>query len=99
MDVVHSGFVFPISHLFCYPSNVCFSQAKAYLDAGQFVPDQMVINFIKTRLSQPDVATHGCMLDGFPRTEKQARELEHHITIDRFVVLQVPDRALLIRVG
>ena len=42
-------------------------QAKAYMDAGQLVPDQVVIGIIRDRLAQDD-CKNGFILDGFPRT-------------------------------
>ena len=48
---------------------------KAYTDAGQLVPDEVVIDIIRDRLSQPDCA-NGFVLDGFPRTIAQAEALD-----------------------
>lgn len=50
-------------------------QAKAYMDAGQLVPDSVTIGIVKDRLSKPD-ARKGFILDGFPRTLEQARSLD-----------------------
>lgn len=49
-------------------------EAKKYMDAGQLVPDEVVIAMVKDRLSQPDCEA-GFMLDGFPRTLPQAEAL------------------------
>lgn len=49
-------------------------EAKRYMDAGQLVPDEVVIAMVKDRLAQSDCAT-GFMLDGFPRTLPQAEAL------------------------
>ncbi|MBE9094526.1 adenylate kinase [Tychonema sp. LEGE 07203] len=46
-------------------------QAKAYMDAGELVPDQLLMDIIQERMDQPD-ATAGWILDGFPRTVAQA---------------------------
>ena len=50
-------------------------QAKATIDAGNLVPDDIVLGIISERLGQPD-ARDGFILDGFPRTEQQAYDLE-----------------------
>lgn len=50
-------------------------QAKDIMEAGHLVSDDIVLGIISERLSQPDVA-EGFILDGFPRTEKQALDLE-----------------------
>lgn len=49
--------------------------AKAHLDAGELVPDAIVIGVAQERLGQPDVA-NGFILDGFPRTSAQAEALD-----------------------
>ncbi|MEY3222199.1 MAG: adenylate kinase [Cyanobacteriota bacterium] len=50
-------------------------EAKPYLEQGEFVPDEMMIEFIKVRLKQPDV-NEGWILEGYPRTAFQAEELD-----------------------
>ncbi len=60
-------------------------QAKAYMDRGELVPDQVVIAMVIDRLAEPDAAS-GFLLDGFPRTVPQAEALE--------VVLQERDQPL-----
>lgn len=50
-------------------------QARAIIDAGNLVSDDIVLGIISERLSQPD-ASDGFILDGFPRTEQQALDLE-----------------------
>ena len=50
-------------------------KAKATMDAGNLVPDDVVLGIISERLAQPD-AQDGFILDGFPRTEQQATDLE-----------------------
>lgn len=49
-------------------------QAKAVMEAGQLVSDDIVLGLIRDRLSRPDAA-HGFILDGFPRNQDQARSL------------------------
>ena len=50
-------------------------EAKPYLEQGEFVPDEMMIEFIKVRLKQPNV-NEGWILEGYPRTAFQAEELD-----------------------
>jgi len=49
--------------------------AKTYMDTGELVPDKVVIDIVTERISQEDTKG-GFLLDGFPRNEKQARELD-----------------------
>src|SRR3569832_2108604 len=49
-------------------------EAKSYFDAGKLVPDDVIINIIRERLKEPDTK-EGYILDGFPRTIKQAEAL------------------------
>jgi adenylate kinase len=72
-------------------------QAQEYLNRNCFVPDEMVINFIRDRLKQPDAIEKGVLLDGFPRTADQASALTKQINVDQFILLQVPDKALVKR--
>ena len=50
-------------------------KAKSYMDNGQLVPDELIIDLVKERISQPDAAK-GTMLDGFPRNLAQAAALD-----------------------
>ena len=50
-------------------------EAKRYMDAGELVPDSVVIGLVKDRLQEPDTAK-GFILDGFPRTTAQAEALD-----------------------
>lgn len=50
-------------------------QAKAYLDAGELVPDEVVTGVVAERLSHEELAARGFILDGFPRTVPQAEAL------------------------
>ena len=74
-------------------------QVKSYMDAGQLVPDEVVIGIIKERMGQPDCAG-GFILDGFPRTIAQAEALDRMgVEIDRVVEIDVPDQAIVTRMG
>ena len=62
-------------------------EAKRYMDAGELVPDEIVVGMVADRLAQPDAATGFC-LDGFPRTVPQAQALED-LLVERDAPLEV----------
>lgn len=74
-------------------------RAKALMDAGHLVDDDLVIGIVRDRLAKPDAAS-GFVLDGFPRTLLQAEALDHLLD-DRqplvVVDIEVPDEVLLAR--
>ena len=63
---------------------------KKLIDKGNFVPDDIVIKIVKERLSKED-CKDGFILDGFPRTLKQAKELDQFRKIDKIINLHVED--------
>jgi adenylate kinase len=76
-------------------------QAQGYLNRGELVPDNLVIDMIRERLVQPDTQA-GWLLDGFPRTVPQAHALDELLAsinqgLDRVINLAVPDGMLLER--
>ena len=74
-------------------------QARQYVEAGQLVPDEVVIGIIRDRLVQPDCA-NGYILDGFPRTIPQAEALERMgIEIDRVIEIAVADEKITQRMS
>lgn len=74
-------------------------QAKAYMDAGKLVPDELIIDVVCDRLKQPDCQNQGWLLDGFPRTKAQADALTKAGMIpDCFILLDVPEQVLVERV-
>jgi adenylate kinase len=78
-------------------------QVAEYIDRGQLVPDEIMVEVIKERLSRPDTAA-GFLLDGFPRTTRQAQALTELVTqqgrtIHGVVVLQGPTEALVARIA
>lgn len=74
-------------------------KAKSYMDAGQLVPDDVVIGIIKDRLKEND-CKNGFILDGFPRTIPQAQALEDMgIEIDKVVDIEVPDEKITARLS
>ncbi|TMF62691.1 MAG: adenylate kinase [Chloroflexi bacterium] len=78
-------------------------QVKAYLDRGELAPDSLVIDIIRHRLADPDTL-RGFILDGFPRTVRQAEALdvlliELERPLDAVLYLDVDRQALLDRLG
>lgn len=74
-------------------------KAKSYMEAGQLVPDDVVIGIIKDRLAQSD-CENGFILDGFPRTIPQAQALEDMgIAIDKVLDIEVPDEKITARMS
>lgn len=74
-------------------------QAKALIDAGALVPDEVILAIVKERLSHDDCAK-GFILDGVPRTLAQAQAMEDMgISIDCVVDLEVPDEAIVARMS
>ncbi len=63
-------------------------KAKAYMDAGKLVPDDLVIALIKARFEEPD-CKNGFLLDGFPRNSTQADVLGGIVEIDKAIYLDV----------
>jgi adenylate kinase len=76
-------------------------KAKSYVDHGDLVPDELILDLVKERLSQPDTQK-GWILDGFPRNVSQASFLEGLLSklnqaCDYVLNLDVPDRVLIER--
>ena len=70
-------------------------KAKSYIDAGNLVPDDVVIGIIKERLAEDD-CNGGFILDGFPRTIPQAEALDSMgIIIDAALSIEVADREIV----
>jgi len=74
-------------------------QAKAYMDAGDLVPDALVIGMLKERISQEDCRP-GFILDGFPRTIAQAEALEQaEVKIDKVINFVIEDEVIVRRLS
>ena len=74
-------------------------KAKSFMDAGNLVPDDVVIDMLKERISEPD-CKDGFILDGFPRTIPQAEALDAMgVSIDRVIDIEVPDEKIVIRMS
>lgn len=74
-------------------------KAQTFVNAGQLVPDAVVIEMVNERLKQDD-CKNGFILDGFPRTVAQAEALEEMgVQIDAVVDIQVPDAVITDRLS
>ncbi len=78
-------------------------QAKAYMDAGNLVPDEVTFGMAKDRMSQPD-AEKGFLLDGFPRNVSQAEALDETLKtegmkLDAVLDLEVPEDEVVKRIA
>lgn len=76
-------------------------KAQSYMDRGELVPDDLILDLIRDRLAQPDTQS-GWILDGFPRNVSQASFLtdllaELNQTCDYAINLEVPDEILIER--
>jgi adenylate kinase len=76
-------------------------KAKEYMDAGDLVPDEVVLGMVQERLGEPDAET-GFLLDGFPRTKAQAEGLADVVGadgLDAVVELVVPTDVVVDRIS
>ncbi len=73
------------------------TKAKSYIDAGDLVPDDVIIGMVQQRISRPD-AQKGFILDGFPRTVVQAEALESIVKLDKVFNIDADDEALVRRI-
>lgn len=76
-------------------------EAKRYMDAGEYVPDEVTNRMVRNRIDEPD-ASHGFLLDGYPRTLAQVEELDGMIKftghqLDAVVVLTVDQEEIVQR--
>ena len=77
--------------------------AKKYMNAGELVPDSVVLEMVERRLEQSD-ASSGFLLDGFPRTVPQAEALQgilagSGVKLDAVIDIEVPDEEIVGRLG
>jgi adenylate kinase len=78
-------------------------EAKRYMDAGDLVPDELIVSMARERLQEGD-AEDGFILDGFPRTLEQARALDAQLSemrrrITAAILIDVPDDELVRRIS
>lgn len=77
-------------------------EAKRIMDAGEFMPDELMVRLISERVDQPD-CRNGFILDGFPRTMPQAEALdemlaEKSLKLDTVIEIKVDEEALVKRI-
>lgn len=77
--------------------------AKSYMDAGKLIPDDLIIGMMESRIFESDCAA-GFMLDGFPRTLKQAEALDallvsKSLPLDAVILLEVSDDEVVKRLS
>ncbi len=74
-------------------------EAKAIMDAGKLVSDELIINLVKDRIAQPD-CVNGFLFDGFPRTIPQAEALvAEGVELDAVVEIAVEDEEIVQRIA
>lgn len=74
-------------------------QAKTYMDSGKLVPDDLVINLLKERISKED-CKNGFILDGFPRTIPQAEALDSsNVQIDKVLNFKASEETIIQRIS
>lgn len=74
-------------------------KAQKYMDSGELVPDDIVIDMLKDRIKEDD-CKNGYILDGFPRTVVQAEALDHMgINIDKVIDIRVDDQTITQRLS
>ena len=72
-------------------------EAKSFMEAGELVPDDVIIGLISERLKMED-ARNGVLFDGFPRTIAQAEELAKIAEVSAVVSIEVPDDSIVERI-
>ncbi|HIA24667.1 MAG TPA: adenylate kinase [Candidatus Poseidoniales archaeon] len=72
-------------------------EAKKYMEAGELVPDDIIIGLIEERMQQDD-ASEGVLFDGFPRTIPQAEALAEIAEVSLVISIEVPDDAIVGRI-
>lgn len=73
-------------------------KVAGYLASGQLVPDEIVIEVLKERLEKED-AKNGVILDGYPRTVEQAKNLEKLLKIDAIINIIAPEELLVEKIS
>lgn len=74
-------------------------KVKSIMDAGKLVPDDVMIELVKSRIQAPD-CQKGFLLDGFPRTIPQAEALRaHHVYLDYVIEIHVADETIIRRLS
>jgi adenylate kinase len=77
-------------------------RARKYVEAGDLVPDEVVNEMVRERLTELDAADHGFVMEGFPRNVAQAEALDHMLSphhVDLVIELDVPTGVVLKRLA
>ena len=78
-------------------------KAKEFMDAGELVPDEVMIGLVRERLDYEDTSSRGFILDGFPRTDGQAEALADFLgeerALDLAIDIELPTEAALKRLA
>lgn len=77
-------------------------EAQRYIKSGNLVPDEITIKMVRSRLDSEDAKKYGFILDGFPRTKRQAIALdkvleEIGIKLDGVIALEIPEQVVVDR--
>ena len=77
-------------------------KAKSYMDAGDLVPDEVIVGIMKDKFSTSDIS-NGLILDGFPRTVEQAKALDEMLgdlntQIDKAILIDTPNDVIIKRI-
>jgi adenylate kinase len=76
-------------------------RAKSFMDRGELVPDELVVELAVSRLGRPDAAS-GWILDGFPRNVGQARGLDEELgdaSVEVVIALDIPNQEIIDRIS
>ncbi|KAI8819667.1 adenylate kinase-domain-containing protein [Fimicolochytrium jonesii] len=74
------------------------TQARPYLERGEYVPDAVMLGLVMSRLQDPEVALRGFVLEGFPRTKDQAKGLiSRGVLPTRIIVFEIPEEVIVER--
>jgi adenylate kinase len=75
-------------------------KAEKFINNGELVPDELIMNLVFERLNQEDVKKNGYLLDGFPRNATQAKSLiDNNLAPDVVILLDVSDEEVTKRIG
>ncbi|MDR1064910.1 MAG: adenylate kinase [Oscillospiraceae bacterium] len=74
-------------------------RAKAYMDSGELVPDEVIIGIMRERMAEPDCAG-GYILDGMPRTITQAKALDTGgVEVETALTIEISDEEIIARMS
>ncbi len=73
-------------------------KAKAIIDAGNLMPDEITVDLVRQRLAEEDCVSKGYILDGFPRNIEQAKALSTFADIDCALLVDVSDEDVMKRI-